>query len=337
MYERDVDGLGWIELVDRGGTLERPAAAEEWWSPGRALDLEGEYLAVRWRDVSNRMKFVRPRPQLLEGFVRLGAASGREIRNYARRWGLLDLCGHGVPEGHATVDVPLMLGVPYVTVQLEPTCRAHPGREPLAVWRYWAGQARELLQAMSSLRRDRPVPGSAWAVLCEIGAWVEPKHEPLLDLVAPFIEPLRSGVAPLPVQRSAVARAIETWLTLGGIAPRVHWETPSRPELRLGPTGLFGSLGLQIWLASSGLRAWATCSGCGRQHLPARPRFEKTRTYCADCRAAQIPQREAKRAHYERLRSDPEFRKKERKRLRAYRARQRAMREEVADGASGTA
>ena len=64
--------------------------------------------AVLW---AGPFKEVRPGPGLLENFLNLVDESDEEIFRYARRWGVLGICKHGVPASHNDYPFGVQHGV----------------------------------------------------------------------------------------------------------------------------------------------------------------------------------------------------------------------------------
>lgn len=53
-----------------------------------------------WRRSTGAPRFRTPRQGMLEGFLKLAAASDDQILEFARRWGPLGICEHGLPHTH---------------------------------------------------------------------------------------------------------------------------------------------------------------------------------------------------------------------------------------------
>lgn len=45
-------------------------------------------------------RFIHSGPGLLDQFLKLADATPEKIRDYARRWGVLQICQHGLPASH---------------------------------------------------------------------------------------------------------------------------------------------------------------------------------------------------------------------------------------------
>lgn len=189
------------------------------------------------------------------------------ILNYARTWGVLELCRHNLPSCHE-----FSLGVP---LRLPPPLSARPcgltdwhsddprqcpptGLELLATWRFFSAQAGALLNIAASLQRAQPGDKEDWAKL------------------------LRDGVVPAPsldAQRLCMRDAIEGWLKLGRIKPTID-------DLTIGLTwtgaDLFGELAVQIALAAKAMDGQVLCVACGKAYQPKRLVIKRGYNYCGE-------------------------------------------------------
>src|SRR5688572_7948120 len=86
----------WHELRTIDGELDRPFVTAGWWLPS-AVELHGTRLV--W---AGQSRIAHPGPGMFEGFLALGTKTVRDedIAKYARRWGILRICRHGLPFGH---------------------------------------------------------------------------------------------------------------------------------------------------------------------------------------------------------------------------------------------
>ena len=87
----------------------------------------------------------------------------------------------------------------------------------------------------------------------------------------------------LQYQRIVIAGAVNYWLRIGVVRPRLSW-TPDKPLVHLDGYGLFGALAVQIMFDCSRTDGLAVCSSCGTPFLPGprRPRRDRN-IYCSDC------------------------------------------------------
>jgi hypothetical protein len=142
-----------LELAGVPTPLEQAAAPREWFVP--------EDIAIRrdricWRPTTPSPEFPGftyaytkrgPGPGLLEQFVALGDAPDEDILRYARHWGVLVICRHGLPASHSEDCKPMAL----------------PGRgryvfwEPIESWRYFARHANAVLEAAAATYNDQVI------------------------------------------------------------------------------------------------------------------------------------------------------------------------------------
>lgn len=289
----------WQDLVDEeSDQLERPLLADPWVTPGASLGVQDGCLEVDGDLWYESLRDVKAEAPMLEDFVRL-AESGRDsdqaVLEYARRWGLLELCQHQLPVDHGPVHVPIALataGGGRYTFPISTTCHGLGGREPVAAWLYWSRQAAALLAILSHLRRSEPAPSKDWESLCENPPWVAPERleEGTLANARLSMAGLVGGRVPLEMQRKVASGAIETWIQLAGASIELRWPGVV-PVVGFRTGGLFGALGLQILLAA-GSTSLVMCPGCGIWHAPPKGRHRPAK-YCQTCRKANVPHNRA--------------------------------------------
>ena len=157
-----------LELAGVPTPLEQAAVPKEWLVP-EDIALRRDRLC--WRSSKPWPEFPgfkyayakrTPGPGLLEQFVALSDASDEDILRYARHWGVLVICRHGLPASHSEHCGPRTL----------PGRGRHVFWEPVESWRYFARHAKEILemaaatyngQVMDSAITDRlfPMPPEA--------------------------------------------------------------------------------------------------------------------------------------------------------------------------------
>jgi hypothetical protein len=199
---------------------------------------------------------------MLDEFLHLRDAEDEVILKYARTWGVLELCRHNLPSCHqlSLGDRLRLPAPPSASPQTRPEddCRQciPLGRESLATWRFFSGQAKALLNIAADLHRIQLGERDDWASI------------------------LRKGVSPaqsVGAQRLCVRDVIEGWLKLGRIKPAIDDLTG-----RLTWTGadLFGELAVQIALAAEARDGLAYCVACGRAYEPKRRVIRHGFNYC---------------------------------------------------------
>lgn len=238
----------------------------------------------------------------LEGFLALAEAADEAVVDYAERWGgVLALCRHGLPGASPRhLEDPDRPGASWC----EPT-----GRESLEEWRRWSRLAGVILKVSGAVAGGRSVTSSSWPELLpfayggvKVFAGAERGFE---NLTTP------RGIG---ARRALVAQAVSHWLEAGGARVGMEWSTGARPRLVIGSGGLpdagiFGALGVELATRCAGAERLDVCDGCGLPFLlnpKQRAQLEQnpsTRTFCQDCREAQVPKRMAERDYRARQRA----------------------------------
>src|SRR5437879_2889633 len=80
------------------GRVGRPVPPIKYWVP---KDIRLEKGRLVWGDTHREdLEQVATSPQTIDGFLRLSDATPDEIFRYARRWGPIGFCKHGLPASH---------------------------------------------------------------------------------------------------------------------------------------------------------------------------------------------------------------------------------------------
>jgi hypothetical protein len=128
-----------LPLLDR--TDAHFVIAHRWLIPPD-IRLDGEML--RYGEFSSRAKWVvHPAIKLLDAFTRLATSEPGEVVGFARRWGVLGLCQHGLVADHER----------YPGLADEP-CRLQYA-EAVERWRYYADAMKRALEEGAKLRGQR--------------------------------------------------------------------------------------------------------------------------------------------------------------------------------------
>lgn len=287
-----IEGL--FTLLDPdSGRLERAMLAGQWpvWPE---IKVHGGALTCQF--FGDGMRYVGEGSDLLEGFLALADAADSEVEAYARRWGILGLCRHGLPAGHTPIRLlissakitgnktafmqPIIrAGKEYGTSVIDEPCwSGNPSdgwREPIELWRFYVDLARRLLLAANAGRvAERERSDSRWARL------------------------------------NLLAGELDRWLT---IAPmQVRFIVRKRePRISLVPqnpiSALSAVLAAQVCFAASASKDLLLCANCGRPYFPKnKPPREGTRTYCPRC-GRQAALRSASAGLYARKRATLEL------------------------------
>jgi len=268
--------------------------------------------------------FVRPEFRLLEEFVRLAdpGAGDDQILSFARAWGLLGLCPHGLPRTHDRNQIPYSLSFGF-WLSANWWCTSGVDQpERIEWWRYWAGQAAALASLIAAVREERLGAPTDWEVLWTPGPWVtgDPWDQSTRAIEGRYRYLRERVLEGLGAQRELLAGALQDWLRLGGVQVEVSWALTERPTVEVRNHALFDTIGLLLTFLAGDLEGFTFCHACGAQIVPHRRLGPRNRwRYCAACRAARRPQREASRAYHRRQAVDPAYQVAEAARKRAAR------------------
>lgn len=230
----------------------------------RYLRLDDEFLAWSWQvprtaDVGPRRRSTKG---MLDAFLSINDAKG--ILRFARRYGVIDLCEHGVPAWH--------MGECYLLgehVKPPPDFDTRLRREPISRWLHYVRDARALLLVSAALRQGRTPSEEQWY-------GVSDDHEPLGDPLPTYKGGNLLG------DRLELVVQVETWLKHGGVRLSFQWNRPSM-GLSLKSVGTFGRLATQLLTAISGSQGVPVCSECGHPYVAKRKPQAGRRNYCRDC------------------------------------------------------
>lgn len=277
--------------------IARPIDLSRKWNFVRDVRLEGCFLVWRAAQperlgnhwvldaevqrgaILNRRQAEEAGRGVLDDFLKLRHGRDEAILNYARTWGVLELCCHNLPACHEfRIGVPLRLpgtlpanlrGSRCRVFDLDPRQCPPLGKEPLETWRFFSEQAWTLLNIAGNLRRGRLGEDQHWSAV------------------------LRKGFRPeqtLQAQSKCVRDAVEGWLRLGRIKPSIDDISG-----RLTWTGadLFGELAVQLALTVNDIEGRAFCIACGMPYAPRRRVVRRGFNYCParECQREAAAQR----------------------------------------------
>ena len=189
------------------------------------IEIDGGRL--HW-DIDDDRPIEQPEPGqgMLNEFLTLQDADDEQIGAYARRWGILGVCHHGVPASHAAfanaVERPCRL------LREETDLYAW---EPLERWRYFSRQAGAILNLAARLHADQPGRPEDWQQV------ITRKDRPV-----PWWKP--SAVRS---ERIMLGDVATQWITLGNVRPVLTWRSTNP-----GPAGGVWLRGI-VFFWSSGL------------------------------------------------------------------------------------
>ena len=231
----------------------------------------------------------------LDRFARLRTA--KDILRFARRYGVLEFCQHGLPHTHnpRSPSVPLLglVQSPSLWQPLEEGTDSNPGFliqehgertwcDPIGIeaiegWLVWSRMAAALLNVAVALAGNNLTRRDDWETI--ITEEIDEKDQLIDTLVA------RSWAAQVYLQE-----AVNRWLRLGVVRPTLRWPIGvDRAFLEL-ETGTFGMLGVQLLAAVTGAQTLSICDGCDRPYAREGRRPQAGRVnYCLDCRANKVP------------------------------------------------
>lgn len=265
---------GWSEagLTDLEGRFGRPVAAGRWVVPS-GIELQGDQLI--WREFPARQ--VSAGPKLLEEFVRLADRPAEAVLSYARRWGVLGICEHGLPLSHNPPPTPLGPGSFPMTWCRPLAAESGVFREPLDAWWRYSRQYRAVLNLAACLHDGRLGQPEDWKVL--------------------FYKESEERAVPwwrrrMDAEWSVLSFVVNEWLDIARVRIRHVFER-GKHDLPMSGMALFGALALQLLLAATRTDGLAICSACGLSYRPSRQPTTNRRRYCAECRERGASLRDA--------------------------------------------
>jgi hypothetical protein len=244
-----------IQVAARWDAEERPLAGVApgaWWSSVDVHLDDGNLVAV---DGQHELEAGE---ELLPAFLRLAEASDEAILAFARRWGMLGLCHHGLPTFHdKSFDV-----FNHRTLDDGSTCWFEGRREATSAWRHYASRARGLVALSVRLRSGSGVDDDA----------AEREYQDAVSRISVVTSVERVGDPDGKRHKlgDLVANEIRRWLDVGRVGLRVQWTGDGFvPVLESDYPFLFGALTGRLFLAVAG-HSVALCHHCGGLFQPSR-------------------------------------------------------------------
>jgi hypothetical protein len=224
-------------------------------------------------------KHVKASAEAVDGFLKLAEGTPADIFRYAKRWGPMGFCKHGLPATHSCSWGPDRMRA----------CRLSGGPdrfwEPIAFWQLTSRRAHALLKIGARLSGDKPGAEEDWRTL---------------DFE--FINARNRDQWSMLNQKITLESELTRWMQMGLLVPVVAFRNKHLSfalDVLHGP-GLFGFLALQIALAISSTDGLSICSACGAVYFPTRRPNINRRTYCPECRKRKRHLRDASRAYRQR-------------------------------------
>jgi hypothetical protein len=221
----------------------------------------------------------------------------RDVLAFARRWGPLELCEHGLPRFHSWPNAPFTVST--LGCQELPWSSRVEGQnvfyEPVSCWLSLARRTAAFLRLGEAVRYGRPRRAEDWQVFLNdqprSGDAVlinrsEPDDWPGKDLTA---------------DRMKLMHELTSWMLIAGGGYLPTWEAGSRPTFRLS-SGLCAVLCEQMLKAVAAGELAVACDGCGAVFRPTRRPAWNRNAYCPDCRY-QVGNADRQRRLRERRRS----------------------------------
>ena len=280
--------IPWLIELRKGGLLYGYYSPAQMSDPLPRLTLDDRHDAERMHELG-LAHIKAPSRRILDEFRGLAAAPDEKILAFARRWGVLDLCRHGLPVTHSARRIDW--GIP-PTGDCEPLVIpdkrfpswSHRGFEPLEEWRGWAQRAGALMNIAAELRASRRARRQDWdAVARWRGAGL---HRPTRD-------------ADVDEEWRMLCSYVNDWCEIGQASPHISYRGDGTSLVQFGARWgrgrLFGTIGLQLMARVSGVGSMAVCASCGRLFTPTRIPKPLDASYCPGCRQQGVPVLMAKR------------------------------------------
>ena len=229
--------------------------------------------------------------------------TGKDVLRFAQRFGVLDICEHGLPCTHnpRLLSIPLLgliqspsLWKPVeVGIEQDPSflivehgertwCES-TGMEAIEIWLFWSRMAAAILNITTALRRDVPTNRADWEVV------ITEESEERLPLIDALLT--RRWIAQV-----YIAEAVNRWLRLADVRLSLSWAIGVENPSLMVEADTFGLLGVQLLTAVTGTQSLALCDGCSRPYVRKGRRPQSGRAnYCPNCRALKVPARERQR------------------------------------------
>jgi hypothetical protein len=242
-----------------------------------------------FKDLVEEVRPARPRRGMLLRFCKLADAEDARILAFARLWGPLYLCKHGLPFTHDPPLVPFSWSKTLSDPAPSRECRplgwgGWSGWEPLDGWRRLARAVSAVLRIGAALAQARPAGAEEWKT-----AWSFSR------------DPNKAPHTRVADQRRDLGSLSDSWLMMGRVRPSMGCAREGY-EIRVAGLGLFGTIAIQVMFYVAQARGWAVCTRCNRVFPPDRQPSLGRRTYCSRCRDRNAPVRDAERAYRDRKR-----------------------------------
>jgi uncharacterized Zn finger protein (UPF0148 family) len=345
--------------IDGTGTWKRralsPLMAEGWLAP-EEVRTEGRNLFALYGNHSRNVSpnYREMTEEVLYGLLRLADEEKEEpFIEYAKKWGMLGLCKHGLPVGHRLMPRRLLAPGAPVSAALEPGiafdgCSVRRKGdwivEPLSQWRYYARQVKSIVSLAIVLRGAKPfsdpefegfikrhplgtrtdpsitkVPNADGTITFQISERIPGEIDDWRVALEDMGTVILDNADPVNLGRVLISRIVNHWLTITAIRPICWWAAQtSRFNLQstVSWNGVLPVVAVRLMLMLSDSPDYAICPKCKSPfYLRAgQTSSDMRKNYCADC-GLKAARHEANKRYYKAERERP--RRKKRKRLTA--------------------
>jgi hypothetical protein len=270
-----IPGWDWIGLTDEEANLSKPFATNGWLLPN-SVEIRRKRL---FYEIGFPPRFVRPGPSLLAEFVQLADREAESIVRFAKKWGVLRFCRHGLPYPHEALSgarpwtrrvscFPGRVRRGSVITSLKRHFPVYWLWEPIEAWQQFARHARALLNLTSEVRRGRTGSDEDWKFLTGLPI-------PRLGQEPPY-----SSIERDPW--TYIANNLNCWFRLTPVTLRFSLEQ-GRLKIDHSAQSLFPYLQMQLAFAVGQGAGLCICSGCGEPYPPPRRPNPNRNSYCDEC------------------------------------------------------
>jgi len=207
---------------------------------------------------------------MLAEFAEIGVTREEsKVLRFAKRYGPIGFCKHGLPYGHNRQSFARLINVGDCNPMPALVAGWDQG-EPVTLWFEFAKQAQAILACSESLHRGKM-----------------PVLDDLKTVYPPWFKqrPKQQSLPNLATSRGLVEGVINTWVHLGGLRPHFRWNRSGCSVIF--STGdycsVFGALAVQLMLAAANQEGFAICSHCGMAFFPKRRPNPRRRRFCRIC------------------------------------------------------
>jgi hypothetical protein len=274
------DLVGLTDIHSRLGKRIQSCEIIVW--PDVVFDATGIHLQPN----ENQRKYVVPRKEAFDAFVRLWKQPSAHTLRFARKWGLLRINERPVESEEKTV-----------------------WQEPLSTWQHFSRRAHAILNIASNLDGGALGLAEDWHALPDMRPHLNDETLSQLEGTLGMFRTWASRgsswdpdrIPNLEEQRTLLMTEVAVWLKLGRtgfmlVPNKNKWELVIDYNFRI-----FGFLALQLAAAIARSDIY-TCSGCGSPY-PRERRLPKPgqANYCEECRSNKVALKDADRRRREKI------------------------------------